>query len=280
MLPVKLKSGLYRLIKTLTPFLPAGILESLAQWYTRHAHEPDFEIFERMEGTKALVMDVGACRGQSALSILRRTKRMRVISFEPNPDHRWSLLTIALLHPFRFRFRMLAAGDSHGHATLHIPGKRASGLSAQSSLDPAEFSKKYVQERLAMDGFDATDLSGFRQVDVRIVPLDELNLAVDMIKLDVEGYESQALNGLRNVLCRRKPALLIEVNNMERWLPQLEELGYAFYHYDPVNGMLEPAAAPGEKLNLFCIHPASETRISRILLQNVKTYNPAPEIIA
>ena len=159
MLPEKLKPGLYRLAKTLRPVLPYGVLANLGQWFTRYAHEPDFVIFERLSDTSALVLDVGACRGQSALSILRRTRKMRVISVEPNPKHRWSLLVICFLHPFRFRFRMHAAGDKPGQATLHIPGKRASGLSAQGSLDPAEFEKEYVKKRLAEDGFDATDTS-------------------------------------------------------------------------------------------------------------------------
>lgn len=266
----KLNPGLYRLAKTLRPILPHGVLAGLAQWYTRYAHEADFEVFEWMSTTPALVLDVGACRGQSALSILRRTKKMRVLSIEPNPAHRWSLMTIALLHPFRFRFRVLAAGEKSGRATLHIPGKRASGLSAQSSLDPAEFDKDYVQERLAEDGFDARDPSGFQHVNVLVLPLDELGLVPDMIKLDVEGFESQALSGLQKSLREQKPVLLIEVNNKERWLPQLQALGYVFYHYDPLKRVLETAINPGEKLNLFCINPSSTTPISRVLLQNLK----------
>jgi FkbM family methyltransferase len=270
MLPEKPISAINRLARFLRPVLPHGVLASLAQWLTRYPHEADFKVFDHLSNTRALVLDVGASRGQSALSVLRRTRHIRVVSFEPNQKHRWSLLTILLLHPIRFRFRLLAAGDMPGQATLYIPGKRASGLSAQSSLDPAEFEKEYVRERLARDGFDASDQSAFRRLDVPVLPLDELKLEADMIKLDVEGYEAQALKGLHHTLRKRYPVLLIEVNNKQRWLPVLEEIGYAFYHYDPVAGLLEPASQPGEKLNLFCIHPASATIVSRILLQNVK----------
>ena len=274
MLSKTLKSGTLKLARFLRPVLPHGVLASLAQWFTRYAHESDFEIFDRMVGTRGLVLDVGACRGQSALSVLRRTKHMRVVSIEPNRTHRWALMTIAMLHPLRFRFRLMAAGDTPGRATLHVPGKRTSGLSAQGSLDPAEFEKDYVQERLAKDGFDAMDKSAYRCMDVQVLPLDGLGLEPDMVKIDVEGFESQVLHGLQSTLHKRLPALLIEVNNKERWLPMLEDIGYAFYHYDASNRMLETAHHPGEKLNLFCVHPSSKTIISRILLNNVKTIGP------
>lgn len=250
--------------------MPYGVLGNLVQWILRYVHEPDFEVFEQLADTRALVIDVGASRGQSALSILRRTRRMRVFSIEPNPKHRWSLLVICLLHPFRFRFRLMAAGNVAGHATLYVPGKRASGLSAQGSLDPGEFEKDYVRQRLAKDGFDATDQSAYRRVKVKVKTLDSLGMAPDMIKIDVEGFEFQTLQGLRETLRDRRPALLIEVNNKERWLPYLAELGYGFYQFDPVSKTLASTSNPGRMLNLFCLHKNSETTISSVLLGNVK----------
>jgi FkbM family methyltransferase len=257
-------------MKKLRPVLPYGVLANLAQWLTRYAHEVDFEVFEWLHDSRALVLDVGACRGQSALSVLRRTRRMRVVSVEPNPKHRWSLMFISLLHPFRFRFHMLAAGEKPGLETLHVPGRRASGLSAQASLDPDEFEKDYVQDRLAESGFDASNKSAYRLVPVQVAPLDSLGLAPDMIKLDVEGFESQALRGLQQTLRSGYPALLIEVNNTQRWLPFLTELGYGFYHFDPARKLLSETTNPGQMLNLFCLHPGSDSIISRILMQHLK----------
>jgi FkbM family methyltransferase len=269
MLPAKLKPGIYSLARKLRPVLPYGILANLGQWLSRYAHEPDFEVFEWLAETSGLVLDVGASRGQSALSILRRTRRMRVFSFEPNRKHRWSLLTILLLHPFRYRFRMVAAGDEACRQTLFIPGRRASGLSAQGSLDPAEFDKDYVRDRLAASGFDAGDKAGYRQLSVQVQPLDGLGLKPDFIKLDVEGFEQQALKGLAKTL-ESYPALLIEINNSQRWLPGLEKLGYAFYHYDESAKTLERAQDPPGVLNLFCLHGDSDSAITRTLLDYVK----------
>lgn len=259
------ESRFYPWAKKMRPWLPYGILANLWQWLSRYTHEEDFEVFKWLTEYPGVVLDVGASRGQSALSVLRLTRKMRVFSIEPNRKHRWSLLLIWLLHPFRFRFRLLAAGDEFAQMTLYVPGRRASGLSAHGSLDPAEFEKDYVHERLAEAGFDAADKSDYRLVSASVVPLDSLGLSPDMIKLDVEGFEFQALKGLAKTLKRQRPALLIEINNFHRWQPFLEAHGYGFYYYDPSTKTLKTFTNNFEILNLFCLHEHSDSVISKIL---------------
>ena len=267
----KLQSRIYRLARKLRPVLPYGILGNLAQWLFRSAHEPDFDVFEWLTDTDGLVLDIGACRGQSAISIMHLARRMHVFSAEPNPKHRWSLLFVWLVHPFRFRFRLVAAGADFARMTLYVPGRRASGLSAQASLDPAEFDKDYVRERLEEAGFDAADKSGYRLVPARVVPLDSFAFSPDLIKMDVEGFEQQALQGLEETIRSRLPALLIEINNTERWMPYLQTLGYGFFYYDPMSRVLRSFDNDYEVLNLFCLHGQSDSALTRILLENVST---------
>lgn len=42
--------------------------------------------------------------------------------------------------------------------------------------------------------------------------IDELRIDFDFIKIDAEGYELKILNGAKNLISRRKPKLLIEIN--------------------------------------------------------------------
>lgn len=264
-------SYFYRLAKKLRPVLPHGVLATLAQWLTGKTHESDFEVFKYLADVDGLVLDVGASRGQSALSILSRTSHLRVFSVEPNRKHRWSLLFIRLLHPRRFSFRLVAAGDESARKTLYVPGRRGSGLSAHGSLDPAEFEKDYVHERLAESGFDTRDKSGYRLIPVSVVPLDSFGLEPDLIKLDVEGFEQRALKGLENTINSHYPVLLIEINNPERWLPRLEKHGYDFYYYDEPGRSLKTCDVRGGVLNLFCLNRNSKSPITRILQEIVET---------
>ena len=49
---------------------------------------------------------------------------------------------------------------------------------------------------------------------VAVVPLDDYKLKkCDFIKIDVEGYEVNVLNGAKNTILRHKPILMIEVND-------------------------------------------------------------------
>ena len=269
--PEKPGSYFYHIAKKIRPVLPYGILANLVQWLTGETHEADFEIFRCLAQVDGLVLDVGASRGQSALSILRRTNRLRVFSVEPNRKHRWSLLLIRLLYPLRFSFQLVAAGDEPSRKTLYVPGRRGSGLSAQGSLDPAEFEKDYVHQRLAESGFDASDKSDYRLIPVRVEPLDNFNLIPDLIKLDVEGFEQQALKGLDETLSSHYPVLLIEINNPERWLPHLENMGYDFYCYDEQEQSLKACHDRSGVLNLFCLNRNNNSRFTRVLKKKVKT---------
>ena len=68
------------------PIIPDGIFANLGQWHSRYIHDPDFAVFQWLADESGMVLDVGANRGHSALSILGQT----------NHPHRWLPLVQAL----------------------------------------------------------------------------------------------------------------------------------------------------------------------------------------
>lgn len=250
----------------------------LAQWWGRYPHEPEFALFRHLASVAGLVLDVGAHRGQSAVSVLRQTQRLRVHSVEPNPGARRSLRWLRCLHPMRFTHSPVAAGARDGQATLWIPGAKGSGLSTQASLDPEEYDRPLVKERLAADGFDASARDGFRQVRVRMRRLDDLlasrGLRPDLVKLDVEGHEADVLAGLAQTLRQMRPALLIEVNAPDRWWPSLELQGYRAFRFCATDERLTPCSDFAGVLNLWALHPASESALHRALWHRIQATSP------
>jgi len=245
--------------------MPQRIAANLAQWWLRIAFEPDFELLGRMPEVEALVVDVGANRGHAAIAVLRNTRRMKVISLEPNPGLRWALLTVKLLHPVRFHFKISGAGNDMSVRTLHIPLSAGFDLSPQASLDAGEFDKWWVRERLQESGHDFDSARPFKHRTIRVVPLDSLQLEPDLIKIDTEGWERQVLEGARETLRNYSPAILIEVNVAESWLPMLRGMGYRFYSYDAARGSLDICDPPEGTLNLWCINPSQKGAFAEAL---------------
>jgi FkbM family methyltransferase len=252
------------------PNLFPGLATNLIQWFRKHQHEADFMIFKQLASFPGLVIDVGANRGHSAISVLRHTRRMHVFSIEPNRTHRWSLLLIGLLHPFRFRFRLIAAGETFSKMRLYVPGKRGSVVSASASLDPSELDKEYVHKRLLNRGVDTRSESDIRCLSVKVVPLDQLNLRPDLIKIDVEGYEFQTLKGLMETIKRFLPVLLMEINNSHLWLKLLQDIGYTIFYFDADSQKLLPHDGKQKTLNVFCLHDSNHSIISQALWSRVQ----------
>jgi FkbM family methyltransferase len=146
------------------------------------------------------IVDVGANDGQWANALLKFTKQpQRMELFEPNPDVYRILASTVGRKPFA-GLHNLALGDKPGTIALNIT--RSSVFS--SVLPP-------TTALLANYG---TSSEVVRTVDVPVSTLDAELAAVpsiDLLKLDVQGYERRVLAGAKEILSRTR-SLLIETN--------------------------------------------------------------------
>lgn len=257
-------------IKRLLAPIYRGVLtprwaELLGQMRLGSVSEADIELFGHLEGVRGLVVDAGANRGQFALSLLTVNRSLEVFAFEANPSLRWALMAIRARHPRRFRYRLEGLSDRPQRQVLHVPRTRGRDLSSNASLNESEFERSLVQDRLA--GY--ASLSGgryeFTSRSARLVPLDAFDLSPVAIKIDVEGWELQALKGMRKTLERCHPLLMIELNQPERFMPWLDDLGYRFFGYDAADGSLSTERLIEGRLNIFALHPDSPKAITERL---------------
>ena len=179
--------------------------------------EPDISTYFWQNFTADTVfVDIGAnfgyftCLGAARIGTAGKGQ---VFAVEPNPSClkllernlviNWSMAPVSLFRG--------AVGDMEGRVKLAVPRNRA----ANASLSV------HAQRR------DEADL-----VDVEIKRLDQVlpaGLAVDFLKIDVEGHELAALKGASEVICR-SPNLRIVME----WSPsQIQEAGY------PVTALIE-----------------------------------------
>lgn len=124
-------------------------------------------------------------------------------------------------------------------------------------------------------------------IEVRAVTLDRMAAecdwgAVDFVKLDVEGHESEAVQGGRNFFSACSPLIMLEITNRpERAVLLLEELGYTYYRLLPGALTLAPfdPAEPdgGYLLNLFA---CKDDRASRLADAGLLARSSGAEVAA
>lgn len=190
-----------------------------------------------------VVLEGGAHLGYVTIHAARAVGSTgRVISFEPNVSihgvlHR-NLAANAVAD--RVTVRPLALGDRNGKASFHVSGDTS------SLLDP---------------GGTATT------VEIDVVRADDaVPEPVDVVKLDVEGAELEALRGMQRLLEGERaprtlfvechPELLYRAgSSKEELLEWLASAGYRVEWIDEANGRTAPLTEPWTEdyVNLHCL---------------------------
>jgi FkbM family methyltransferase len=80
-----------------------------------------------------------------------------------------------------------------------------------------------------LDGAGELSSRASRSCEVNVTAIQDLIEGVDLLKLDVEGYEYDILNGARDVLLEQRPTLFVEVlpqaHKLQRFLADLSRQG-------------------------------------------------------
>ena len=190
-----------------------GISRELSAYRT---HEPRAtQLLKQFLRPGMTVVEIGGNLGYYALLEAQMVGNSgRVIAIEPVPANFAQLSRNVASNGYRNTFlHNLAVGASNGTAAMYIGNK-----SNFHSLHPVPWEA--------------------REITVRVSTLDavlaEHNLrSVDLIRMDVEGYEVEAIHGMAETLESYSPRLLVElhphvagVDAILRYLRQLKALGY------------------------------------------------------
>ncbi len=196
----------------------------LSRRYAGAVHDPHFAIVRLLpRGPDDLFLDVGANHGQSILAIRHFRPDATIMSFEPHP-----LLFKRLTRRFG---RMpgvslvnVGLGAAAAELPLYVP---AYGGFVYDGI--ASFSRDSAYNYLSPETlyfFNPARVS-VAEYECRIRTLDSLDLAPSFMKIDIEGFEYDALQGAMATLRRHEPVLLVEQFWGDSRVPELlRDLGY------------------------------------------------------
>lgn len=159
--------------------------------------EPDLvSLFSSLVRADDVVLDIGANIG--CTSLLFGQLARRVISFEPSPTTyqllRTNLTAAAMgnVEPVN-----LGLGCEPGEFELTLAADNRSGGFVSNQISASE---GHTVERIRIAAGDAW----LRQAKVE---------QVDFIKIDVEGFERNVIEGLRETIVRDRPVVVLELNH-------------------------------------------------------------------
>jgi FkbM family methyltransferase len=174
--------------------------------------EPEVRVLRYLADRDRNSLDVGAHKGVYSYFLARCSRH--VYAFEPNPKN-FAVLRRNLGR--RVTVSPLALSNRSGPAFLRVP-RRPGGYSNQGA---------------SLSSVKVADADDYRELRVQASRIDDLDIPdIGFIKIDVEGFEAEVLEGAAQTLARDRPVLLVEIEEVhvkrpiEAAIRDVEALGY------------------------------------------------------
>lgn len=205
-------------------------------------------------------LDVGANTGVYTLLACARNRGLHAVAFEPVPRIFERLQNNLEANDFgpRCQARQVAVADRVGVTQLHVPD---TAMPSSASLHETGF--RNIRGRLIDVSVTTADHeTGPESVDIP--------MPVDLVKIDVEGFEDQVLLGMTRILGGDRPVIVCECNPDGPYQAVAQLLSGADYRFWHVRApRLERMATirpdPSERYRNFVCVPAENRATSDLL---------------
>lgn len=177
-----------------------GGLGWVPEVFSKSLRTPELEFWRKLPLEGLTVYDVGSFEGLLALYFASRAKQ--VVCYEPNSRNHGYLTENMALNGFtNVRVRKTGVGEAPQEIQLVWNPEMPGGASAETAT------ATHLQDTVS-------------SVQVETIPITTLDKdaeenglpAPDLIKIDIEGWELQALRGARRILQQFRPSLYLEMH--------------------------------------------------------------------
>lgn len=172
-------------------------------YYNKHYHErKDLHLFLELAKNVETVFDIGANTGIYTILSNKVNEGAKIYSFEPYPVNIERLKRNLLLNKTKTQIVDKALGDEKKIISFAVP---ENGCIADTSSAEIEFSKNTYEGKIK-----------WRQIEVEQTTLDMFSEEnkidkIDLVKIDVEGYEETVFKGATNFFKKYSPLVQCEI---------------------------------------------------------------------
>lgn len=161
----------------------------------KYSKNINFHIFQKYR-PNTIYIDIGANIGTTALPIAVKEKNLEVHAFEPNPKIFKILNENKLQNSCDNLFlHNYAVGFKEEKSQLFIT-QRENGNFGTSSLQ------------------NNNDIMDSESIEVNVIKLDDFfekfEKTISLIKIDIQGFEWQAIQGAKSIISKQKPTIIFE----------------------------------------------------------------------
>lgn len=181
------------------------------------------------------IVDAGGATGQFTIAACARLPHAKVHAFEPSRRQRVLLARNARLNGVADRVRIWPMGLWHETTTLQFRTHGAIGSLASVSTLPSYLPFMEHVRVVSLDAWAERAAPG----------------RIDLIKMDIEGAELEAIAGARDLLARDRPDVLVQAyhlrdgaRTLERCGAILRSVGYDAREVDGQPGLLLGTSRP------------------------------------
>lgn len=202
-------------------------------------------------------LDIGANIGQTATSIANAHPTIRIKSYEPDALLSGNLELVKELLCGRMEYFQAGIGEIEETKRFYIPHIKDEYFSQEGSFLLQEIQSTSSINRILEQNVNYTeDDIEIAEFDFRTINLNQEDIECYFVKIDTQGYEKSAIMGIKNIIDKCHPIIILEKGfESEEILPLLT--GYDINYYDV-------------KINKFVQH---ETNSANVFLINNKLTN-------
>ncbi len=238
----------------------------------RLVEEAEMELFPRLVSAGDQVIDIGANYAYHTHRLAQLCPQGKVFAFEPIP------FTFKVCQKIVSHFKLsnvqlyqMGVGSHNGQETFRVPLADFGGISGGQS--------HIAQRNNELDGKQQHyQFQNSREFECTIVALDDFLPGLNnltFVKMDIEGAEYFALQGMKRMLQKFKPVIMLEINPFflqgfsireEALREYFGDLGYEFFTYEPLQRKLRPyGQAPFVEANYMMLTAEHEAKHASVV---------------
>lgn len=228
--------------------------------------EAEMEVYPMFLQDDSNCIDIGANYAYHTHRLAKICPNGKIIAFEPVPfTYRVCKKIIRYFSLKNVLLYQKGVGEKNGSIEFDLPLQDSGMASAGQAHVSGRNNDMEGKEQHYK--FSAKEL-----VSSEVIALDEFPLeldAIEFIKMDIEGYEYFALKGMKQILEKFKPIILLEINpfflkgfdiNEADFSNLVSDLGYRLYRYDQGSGKLYLFQSEYQEDNYFMIHKSTKNQ--------------------